>query len=483
MLMLAFAIATPPSLAQVVFDGRALVQSQNVPVAIKDQDSVQERNAGPDRNTASNPRPVQELLSIADAVGISLEKNYDIRVAKLDTVVSGNNATAGNAGLLPSVYANGGYDFQKNDTDLEIAMFNEDGSQSVTPISVDGAETEILTASITAEYTLFDGLGGYHRLDLLQNVNDQTRLQTQYQIENTVLNTVIFYLNVAVQQENLEISQEQLDISNERLRRVESKFNFGAGNRTAVLNAEVDVKNDSVALRQNQLRYKLAKNDLNTFMGRDPKTHFMVESNVNFYPLISKEMLEAEVVENNTRLRLSNEGLEIAETDLKVQKAERFPKVFLNGGYNYQDQTNDAGQLLSQELTGWNVGVGVRLNIFDGNRVNRRISNAKIAIEQNQLQQDKVELEVLRDFENAYTEYEQAQQDLAIERSNLKTFEQNFERSQIDFQNGQITNTQLRDAQLDLSNAKFRIVQATYEVKQLETQVLQLTGAMLSSLK
>ena len=96
----------------------------------------------------------RKTLSIADAI-----------------VVSANNATAGNTGLLPSVYANGSYDFQKNDTDLEIAMFNEDGSQAVTPISVDGAETEVFAASINAEYTLFDGLGGYHRLHLLEYGN------------------------------------------------------------------------------------------------------------------------------------------------------------------------------------------------------------------------------------------------------------------------------------------------------------------------
>lgn len=421
-------------------------------------------------------------LSIADAVRITLEKNYDIRVAALDTVISDNNAVAGNAGLLPSVYANSNYDYSSNDTDLEIAMFNPDGSQSVTPISVDGAVTETFSAGVTAEYTLFDGLGGYHRLDLLKTINDETKLQTQFQIENTVLNTVILYLNVAVQQENLDISQEQLEISLERFKRAKSKFEFGSGNRTEVLNAEVNVKNDSVALRDNELRYKIAKNELNTFMGRNPRIEFSVLSAVEFYPLISKSILEQEVIRNNTRLRLSQEGLEIAEADLKVQKAERYPKVFANGGYNYLDQTNDAGQLLAQEISGWNVGLGVRLNIFDGNRVKRNITNAQIAIDQNELLKDKVKLEVLRDFENAYTEYLQAQEDLRIEESNLKTYEQNFERSQIDYQNGQINNTQLRDAQLDLSNAKFRIVQATYRVKRLETQVLQLTGSMLSNL-
>ncbi|WGK66245.1 TolC family protein [Croceiramulus getboli] len=425
----------------------------------------------------------QEILTLSDAVNITLEKNFDIRVAALDTIISSNNATAGNAGLLPSVYANGNYDFNKNDTNLEIAMFNNDGSQSVTPISVNGAETEIFSAGVVAEYTLFDGLGGYHRLDLLKNLDDATRLQTQLQIENTVLNTVILYLNVATQQENLAISEEQLAISAERLNRAESRFNFGAGNRTTVLNARADVKNDSVALRQNQLRYKIAKNDLNTLMGRAPSLDYRVSSEVTFFPLSTKAALEEQVINNNTALRISNEGLEIAQTDLKVQKAERFPKVFVNGGYNYLDQTNDAGQLLSQQLNGWNVGVGLRLNIFDGNRVNRNIQNAQIGIEQNELQQEKVELQIRRDFENAYTEYLQSVEDLRIETSNLETFQQNFERSQIDYQNGQITNTQLRDAQLDLTNAKFRIVTARYQVKQLETRVLQLTGSMLMALQ
>ncbi len=421
----------------------------------------------------------QEVLTLSESINITIQKNHDIKIATLDTVVSANNATAGNAGLLPSVYLNGGYDFSKNNTDLELSLINPDGSQGITPLNVDGAETETINASINVEYTLFDGLGGYHRLSLLKNVNEATQLQTQYLIENTVLNTVYLYLNVATQQANLKISKEQMDISIERFKRAESEFKFGASNRTNVLNAEVAVKNDSVAYRQNQLRFRTAKADLNAFMGRDPKVEFKVNEEVVFYPFIDKQALEEETLKKNTRLRLSQEGLEISESDLAATKAERYPKIFLNGGYSYLDQTNQAGLLLSQELDGWNVGVGLRLNIFDGNRVNRKIQNAKIAIDQENIRIDRIKLQIKRDFENSYTEYEQALEDLDIERSNLKVFEQNFERSQIDFKNGQITNTQLRDAQLDLSSAKFRIVTSTYTVKQKEAQLLQLTGAML----
>ncbi|MBQ0734958.1 TolC family protein [Aquimarina celericrescens] len=419
----------------------------------------------------------QDQLTLADAIGITLQENHDIQIAQLDTVVSSNNATAGNAGLLPSIYAVGGYNYSENNTEIEFAAF--DGSGDTQSIRADFAETEEISASVNVEYTLFDGLGGHHRLKLLKNSNKATALQTRYRIENTVLNTTFFYLNVATQQANLVIAQEQLDISNERLQRAESQFNFGAGNRTTVLNAEVAVKNDSAALRQNQLRYKTAQAELNAFMGRSPKIGFSVDEEVDFYPFIDKEQLEAKVLENNARLKLSQQGLEISESELSIAKAERYPKVLLHGGYSYFDQTNEANLLLSQQLDGWNVGVGVRLNIFDGSRVNRKIQNAQIRIDQEKLRIDQTELQVVKDFENTYTEYEQALNDLNIERSNLKTFEQNFERNQIDFRNGQITNTQLREAQLDLTSAKTRIVTATYTVKQKEAELLQLTGAML----
>ncbi|WP_299362741.1 TolC family protein [Winogradskyella sp.] len=422
----------------------------------------------------------QELLTLGDAIRVTIEKNHDIRISALDTLVSANNATAGNAGLLPRVYATGGYDYSENNTDLDVSLFNPDGSQTLTSISVDNAETETLSASINVEYTLFDGLGGYHRLSLLKNVNEATQLQTQFLIENTVLNTVFLYLNVATQQANLTISSEQLDISNERLKRAESQFNFGAGNRTSVLNAQVAVKNDSASLRQNQLKYKTAQADLNAYMGRDPKNAFSVVEDIDFFPLIDKEALEKQVLENNIRLKLTREGLEISENELMVDKAERYPKLFLNGGYSYLDQTNEAGLLVGQQLDGWNVGLGLRINIFDGNRVKRSIQNAKIAIDQEKLRTDQTRLLVLRDFENSYTEYIQALSDLEIERSNIQTFQQNYERSALDYKNGQITNTQLREAQLDLSSAKFRIITAKYTVKQKEAELLQLSGAMLN---
>jgi len=421
----------------------------------------------------------QETLSLSEAIQLTLSQNYDIQIAQLDTVVSDNNASAGNAGLLPSIVASGSYEYESNDTDILLLQFNADGTQSTTDIVADGAVTETLTGGVNLEYTLFDGFGGFHRLERLKNQDEQTRLQTVNTIENTVLNTVNLFLDVATEQANLQISQNQLDISLDRLKRTQADFNFGAASRTDVLRAEVDVKNDSVSLRDNQFKYETAKADLNAHVGRDPNLTFQVEEAVTFYTFVDKNKLVEKVMENNTSILLAKKGLDVSKSDLRANRAERAPVVLVNGGYNYFDQDNEVGQLLAQVQDGWTAGVSVSFNIFDGNRINRNIQNAKIEMDQDELRIAQSELNARTDFENAYREYLQALGDLRIEESNLSTFEQSFNRSQIDFENGQISSNDLRDTQQDFSSARLRIVTAMYTVKRKEAELLQLTGSLI----
>ena len=423
----------------------------------------------------------QQVMKLKEAVEISLKQNHDIQIAGLDTIISGNNATAGNAGLLPKVYLTGSYDYMENNTEAEILSLNN-GSSKIIPIDIDAAENTKVQAAVKLEYVLFDGLGSYYKFRMLNNQDEVTRLQMKNLIENSVLNTVFLYLNVAVEQASLDVTKEHISISAERYKRAIANFKFGIGNRTNLLQAEVDLKNDSILLRQNQLSYNLAKNDLNVHMGRSPNLNFKVDELIEFTPIESKEYLTNMVLNENTLLKMMQYNTDIANNQLEMSKSSRYPKLVLNGGYNYSDEENDAGINRSLQLDGWNVGVGLRFNIFDGKQISRNIQNSKIALQQSIIRKDKIKLEVLGDFENSYLEYNKVYKDWIIDQENLKMFEQNYVRSEIDFENGQISNIQLRDAQFDLSNAKFRIIKSKYNVKKIETKLLQLTGSLIRGL-
>lgn len=421
----------------------------------------------------------QEVLTISEALKLTLESNHNIKIASLDTIKISNEASYGNAGLLPKIYVNNAIDLSSNNADIDLAYPNENGSMDIIPLSATKAQSKTLKASINVSYTLFDGFGAFHRLKLLKNKSEMSKLQSIYILESTLLDVAKLYLKVATYQVNLNLAQEQLNISNDRLKRLEVKYKYGSSNKTNVLNALVAVKTDSSELRQSQLKYKIAKSKLISLIGMDSMPNFIVTEDVVFNVLQSKDSLRSQVAKNNIHLRMAEKGLVLSKRQIEVTKAERFPKLIFNGGYNYLEQDNDIGQLLYQQLDGWSVGLSLKVNLFDGNRINKKIENSKIQFEQQSLKLNQEKLFIISEFEIIYEEYKQAQEDLKIELSNLKTFEQNLRKSDLDYQNGQITSNQVREAQLELLASKLRITRATYLVKQKEIELLQITGNML----
>ena len=51
----------------------------------------------------------QKPISLKECLEIGLEKNYDILIVKNDEQIADNNATAANAGMLPSLNLSAGY--------------------------------------------------------------------------------------------------------------------------------------------------------------------------------------------------------------------------------------------------------------------------------------------------------------------------------------------------------------------------------------
>jgi outer membrane protein TolC len=67
-----------------------------------------------------------------------------------------------------------------------------------------------------------------------------------------------------------------------------------------------------------------------------------------------------------------------------------------------------------------------------------------------------------------------------VQESNIKTSQNNFERTQEKFKIGQATSIEFRQAQLNLRNIELSRNRAKYEAKLAELTVLQLSGELLN---
>ena len=182
----------------------------------------------------------EEVLSKSEAIALTLENNYNIAVAGNTVEIAENNADLLNSNYLPSIFGLAGANYSVQDQQTD-----RDDGQS---FELNDARSESYNASLNLEYTLFDGLGRLYNYKSLKENYNLSKLEARETIENTVLQLFSVYYEVARLSENVEILEQTLEISRNRVKRAGYQFDYGQNTKLEVLNAEVDVTNDSINL-------------------------------------------------------------------------------------------------------------------------------------------------------------------------------------------------------------------------------------------
>jgi len=424
--------------------------------------------------TQAQAQTIEKKLSKAEAVQLALENNYGIKVSNNNLEIAKNNKSILNSGYLPTLTGNAGAVYNVDNTEAEFSNGN------IT--SLTGAESNRENASLNLNYTLFDGSGRRYNYKQLKEQYNLSELQARETIENTLLQLFSVYFNVAKLTQDVSLLNQSLKISQDRLERVQYQFDYGQNNKLAVLNAEVDVNNDSIILISTQQLLSNAKRDLHVVMGKGNFENFAVDTLVNFRLTPSKEEFLEKVKANNVRLKQLEKNVQISDFQLKANRSGYLPTVGLSGTYGWNKNNNNAASFLSTSTnTGLSAGLNLTWNIFDSGRTKTLVQNAKINLDSQKLLQQQIKLEVERDFSNAWEDYKNKLFIFQTQRKNVQTSTDNFNRTEERFKLGQVTSIEFRQAQLNLINVINAKNAAKYETKLAELQLLQLSGDLLSS--
>jgi outer membrane protein TolC len=184
---------------------------------------------------------------------------------------------------------------------------------------------------------------------------------------------------------------------------------------------------------------------------------------------------------NNVSLLQAEQNILISEFSLKASKSGYLPSIGLNGSYGWnQNNNNQAAFVAVSTVTGISGTVNLTWNLFDGGNTVTRVRNSKLALENQRILKDQLQLNIERDFNNAWTDYQNKLNIFNIQESNIKTARNNFERTEEKFRLGQVTSIEFRQAQQNLLAAELTRNQAKYDAKLAEVLVLQLSGELLN---
>ncbi len=418
-----------------------------------------------------------QKLTLQECLEKGLENNYSLRISRNKEQIAHNNATLANAGYLPSLDLNAGYNASLSSSDSKLRSTGE--TQEMRN-SLDHG----LNAGIGLSWTIFDGFNISTNYKQLKELERMGETNTRITIEDFIANLTAEYYNFIQQRLRLANYYYAVQLSRERLRIVEERYNIGNFSRLDYQQAKVDFNADSAQYIKQQEIVLTSRIALNEMMAIDEvytpietaETDIVADTTFQFNDLWNN------LLQRNADLLLAEQNNTMAQLDYKKVLSRNYPYVRLNAGYDYSFNKYDTNSYTRRSNWGGSAGVTVGFNLWDGNR-RREKRNAKIEIANAELQRNQLELALKAELGNLWQAYRNNIQLLNLERQNVVTARENHEIAKERYMLGDISGIEMREAQKSLLDAEERLISVEYQTKLCEISLLQISGDASNYLK
>ena len=416
----------------------------------------------------------QKELTISEAIETTLENNLDIKISKNIEEISKNNTSILNNNYLPSIQI--GSEINKITQNIEIETPNGISG------SLNDTKTDNNSAILSLNYDLIDASGRKYNYKKSKELYSKTKLEVRDIIENTILQlyTIYFELSRLREQQNLII--KSLDISKKRLERKLLEFEYGQSNNLEVLNAEVDMNNDSIRLLNTMKKLVNAQSDLNLIMNYQSPDNYLTNTKISFLDDSEISNLYTNGIKNNTTFLIQEKEVILSKINQKITRFSYLPTLGLIGSYGWNESINDNPYAFYNKSVsdGFSAGINLRWDIFRGGKKIVANKNSKLNVENSEMIKESTILKLKNELKNAYDTHLNNLYILTVQKKNVETNKDNFERNLEKYNIGSISSIEFRRAQLNLLNANLEYNSVKYQTKLSEAFFLKICGEILN---
>jgi outer membrane protein len=395
----------------------------------------------------------QNVLQKEALIQDVLAQNLGIKLVRNDAKIADNENNIGNAGYLPKISV-----FAERDWTFNSARQQFLGGQT---LEVDNARNLSLNSIAQLEWTIFDGFKMFATDKKLTELSKMAQLNLQAEVEMKVYETSMAFYNLLLLQRMEEIYEQSIDFTLDRIAYFQNLVNAGASSDIDLMQAELDLMNDSSMYLSNRQQLLQQKNVIRNLLAANSDYEFEISGEFpSTIASVTWEDLLSKAKRINTQLLLAKSNFAVAALEQKEVRSRYYPQIGLLANYNFNTAENEVGFLLSNRTYGPAVGIVFRWDILDHLSRYQEHKNSKIRLENAELLEKEVDLEMEKSLNDAYIAYNWAQKQLALAiRAERKT-ESIIDIAKASFESGALTPFELREVQFSIIQAQTNILNA-----------------------
>jgi outer membrane protein len=402
-----------------------------------------------------------ELLTLADAVRLALERNPEVLVAREQLEELKGKITEVRADAYPQVTMQGFGLRLRDPSILNSASFDRLPDEFRLALVPKGANLFDVGVTISQPLYTAGKVGIAIKLALEGQREKEAALEAVRQ--RVAFKVFQAFHDLLLAQANLEVVGETYRQREKHLEQARSRFALGVATETDVLRSQVNLANTEPERIRAANTLRLARAALNSLIVVDLDAPTVIEGKLDYRPwaLPPAAELQAQALEVRAEILVGQRLVQEAKLLGSLARAENKLRVDMEGRYGYN--VRDPKNLFHQDFTRWNITVNFKLPFYDGGRKKGQIVQADSrmrAAEQNLAQLvNNVKLEI----KAASDDLQSSAEAIAAARLNVAQAEKVLTMMQANYQYGAATTLDVVDSQTALTLARNAEINATYQ--------------------
>ena len=468
----------------------------------------------------------QRLLTLDSCRAMALRNNKQMGVAKMKQEVNANLRKAARTQYLPKVNAVGGYMWMSR----EISILNDDQKEALSNMGtnttaklqdalsplisqlpaatqakmagdmgqfagalnqvgsgiVDGFRTDtrnMFAGAVTVTQPVFMG-GALVAANKIADINEQMAANSlEMKRQNTLYNIDQVYWQVVSLRHKQTLAESYVELVKKLKGDVQKMIDQGVSTKGDGLSVSVRVNEAEMALTQVTDGLALSKMLLCQLIGLDEDEVITLadeeseEIRMNREELVVAEGGTSVAFQNRPELKVLENTVDLSRQTTNALKAGNLPTVLLTGGYMLSNPNTFNG--FEKKFGGvWNVGVVVRVPVWNWGDVKYKVRASKGATAMANLELDDAREMISLQVRQNNFKVKEAQKKLTMAQSNVANADENLRMANLAFKEGTASFTTVMEAQTAWNAAQSQLIDAEIGVKLSEVELQKALGTL-----
>ena len=465
----------------------------------------------------------QRLLNLDSCRAMALRNNKQMSISRVKQEIAANVRKSARTKYLPHISALGGYEY----TSKEVSILNDDQKEALNSlgsnlkngiVSSVGPYAQILPAALQQRLgTDLTNLASF--LDLSgQNIVNAFRTDTRNLWAGAILLTQPVFMGGAIVAMNKladageelaansaeakrqatlyhidqaywqvvslrhkqKLAQGYLDLVKKLDGDVQKMIKEGVATRSDGLSVSVKVNEAEMAMLKVSDGLTLSKMLLCQLCGIpvDEQIVLAEEETDNLETVeVTPQADFQQAVENRPELKMLQNMVDMGKQTTNILKAGNLPQVLLTGGYMVSNPNVFNG--FEKKFAGvWNVGVLVRVPIWNWGDVAYKVRAAKGATTIGTLQKEEAREKIELQVNQSAFQVSEANKKLEMAKASIERANENLRTANLGFSEGVISSTTVMEAQTAWLQAQSQKIDAEIDVKLSQVNLQKALGTL-----